>query len=935
MNPEDLDLPKPPEGILDPKLPWYPGKVGEKTWIILKAKLTGGEAFGTGYSSTVNLTSADADKLIENLKKDPRGYPQMDDGGGGRDFYDNLIAYQEWLREEYLEKPFRKQVDDKIEARQIQTRISEIVSNRKPKNVKAVDPFITPMDPWEGSYVNSSDIVKPVQQDPQEETKPIALLPPASTTKQKRPSRLIPKKFPNAARQKIALLSSNLASISAELSSQIVLVKRRESVLKSSNQGLKLAQFLVGQQIENYSEFLNDLETKSVENSRELKVDTAEVKEPQQKPQSKIPESKSEAPPPQKKWWEIWKPDTKPESPKKASAGLMSTSMPAMAKGGVSLGTGTKNIIQPGIYDNPVVGNLAPGSAVIPLNRNYGKDMFGNYDEIRYINAFSDIMSLPMKGLLGYAISVYGNILPALGPLAGYFNTSLPKLVSSVASILGVPTNIVLDMFGGPANAGVIPNDIEERKFYKSWKIYMDKNGLHFEGGYKKDEETIKGEIAEDILVIGKDGEGLGGIGGTNVGKPPAWIPFSKSDSGKVHYTSGFGPRWGKEHKGMDLAGAQGIKIITPFAGEVYDVNRGAVEGDHSAGGRYGNLVGIAHESPKIFTFYGHLKDVADSIEVGKKVKAGQVIGTLGNTGFSTGPHLHWEVRTEAGGGQIDPVEWTHQNKPSFSGGGWLGVVSSLASKIVKKPQGLSIRGVQAGFTGMAKQGFEAIMGGDAFRLGKWKPQILGRGAYSAPTAKGAQRYAGSQGSLGGKQTPGGVVKSIVPGGARRINILEPQAAVKPATFDKGKILADKLLDGLYSNSPLANKLRNQLLSGGASVGSDIIKLGRLGGKILGVVGPALDLAFPDPVGTFDQISGPNAYYNAPGYRAKPSSFSSSKPAAVATQSKSSPKISTVQLPVQSTPVMSPTSTKQSTSFANLGMDTNTVMEMEMLRRVR
>jgi hypothetical protein len=69
MNPEDLDLPQPPEGILDPKLPWYPGKVGEKAWIILKAKLTGGEAFGTGYSSTVNLTSADADKLIENLLK--------------------------------------------------------------------------------------------------------------------------------------------------------------------------------------------------------------------------------------------------------------------------------------------------------------------------------------------------------------------------------------------------------------------------------------------------------------------------------------------------------------------------------------------------------------------------------------------------------------------------------------------------------------------------------------------------------------------------------------------------------------------------------------------------------------------------------------------------------------------------------------------------
>jgi hypothetical protein len=130
---------------------------------------------------------------------------------------------------------------------------------------------------------------------------------------------------------------------------------------------------------------------------------------------------------------------------------------------------------------------------------------------------------------------------------------------------------------------------------------------------------------------------------------------------------------------------------------------------------------------------------------------------------------------------------------------------------------GLSFGGVQAGFTGMAKAGFEAIMGGDIFRLGKFKPQILGRGAYSAPTMKGAQRYAGAQGSLGGRQVPGGVVKSIVPGGAPRINFLEPQAKVKPAMFDKGKLLADKLLRGEYSRSALANQLRAQLGSGVAS----------------------------------------------------------------------------------------------------------------------
>jgi hypothetical protein len=220
------------------------------------------------------------------------------------------------------------------------------------------------------------------------------------------------------------------------------------------------------------------------------------------------------------------------------------------------------------------------------------------------------------------------------------------------------------------------------------------------------------------------------------------------------------------------------------------------------------------------------------------------------------------------------------KKKPTGGGGGKLqrygtggpgGMVKnalSLGANYVRnafsgaKPNGLSTRGAQAGFTGMAKEGFDAIMGGDKFRLGKWKPQILGRGAYSAPTLRGAQRYAGSQGSLGGRQTPGGVVKTIVPGGARRINFIEPQAAVKPETFDKGKRLADKLLGGAYGNSSLANKLRSQLTGGSAARG--VIGAGKLGGKLLGILGPILDIAFPDPVGEYDQISGPNAWYNDP-----------------------------------------------------------------------
>lgn len=179
MNPDNL--PQPPEGVLESTQPWWPGKVGEKTWMVLKAKLTGGEAFGTGYSSAVYLTSADADTLIENLKKDPRGYPQMDDGGGGMRQMENIIKYQEWLREEYLEKPFRKQVDAKIEEAAINSRMKEIEAERKEKKppktkeevvviledkIEALESILEDVNPprseyqvsdqWEGTYTTGA-----------------------------------------------------------------------------------------------------------------------------------------------------------------------------------------------------------------------------------------------------------------------------------------------------------------------------------------------------------------------------------------------------------------------------------------------------------------------------------------------------------------------------------------------------------------------------------------------------------------------------------------------------------------------------------------------------------------------------------------------------------------------------------------------------------
>ena len=180
-----------------------------------------------------------------------------------------------------------------------------------------------------------------------------------------------------------------------------------------------------------------------------------------------------------------------------------------------------------------------------------------------------------------------------------------------------------------------------------------------------------------------------------------------------------------------------------------------------------------------------------------------------------------------SGGGTNKPK--VIQNKLYAQGGGYIGedkekpptrglrpIIPQATSPVTNifQQQGLA-RGTRAtaGFTGMGKPGFDAISGGAKY-IQSNKPQILGHGAYSAPTLKGAMRYAGAQGSLGGSQVPGGVIRTIVPGGAARIPFLEPQMKVAPEVFDKGKSLADKLQSGYRPNSALANRLRGQMASG-------------------------------------------------------------------------------------------------------------------------
>lgn len=98
--------------------------------------------------------------------------------------------------------------------------------------------------------------------------------------------------------------------------------------------------------------------------------------------------------------------------------------------------------------------------------------------------------------------------------------------------------------------------------------------------------------------------------------------------------TSNFGSRWGRQHKGLDIKVYIGDTIRAAFSGKVRIVR-------YEAGG-YGKYIVIRHNNG-LETIYGHLSK--QLVEENQKVRSGEVIGLGGNTGRSTGSHLHFETR--------------------------------------------------------------------------------------------------------------------------------------------------------------------------------------------------------------------------------------------------------------------------------------------------
>jgi murein DD-endopeptidase MepM/ murein hydrolase activator NlpD len=139
------------------------------------------------------------------------------------------------------------------------------------------------------------------------------------------------------------------------------------------------------------------------------------------------------------------------------------------------------------------------------------------------------------------------------------------------------------------------------------------------------------------------------------LGRSDAYMPGDRMKGyiwpAKGMLSSPYGWRWGRMHKGIDIAAPVGTPIMAAAPGKV-------VTAGWNDGG-YGNLVEVEHADGSV-TLYAHNNRIL--VRVGQQVRQGQQIAEMGSTGFSTGPHSHFEVHLP-GRGAVNPIALLPQSR--------------------------------------------------------------------------------------------------------------------------------------------------------------------------------------------------------------------------------------------------------------------------------
>lgn len=150
---------------------------------------------------------------------------------------------------------------------------------------------------------------------------------------------------------------------------------------------------------------------------------------------------------------------------------------------------------------------------------------------------------------------------------------------------------------------------------------------------------------------------------------------FARGGIGNFPKTSGFGMRWGKMHAGNDYAMPEGTKLGIGGPGKILDAGYR---------GGYGNMVDVGGPGGMVYRF-AHLSKIM--APVGAVLPPGGVFGLSGNTGNSTGPHLHFEARP-MGGAAVPPDAFANIIRANWAGSPFGPLVESMSTEMKKMPYG-------------------------------------------------------------------------------------------------------------------------------------------------------------------------------------------------------------------------------------------------------
>ena len=215
-------------------------------------------------------------------------------------------------------------------------------------------------------------------------------------------------------------------------------------------------------------------------------------------------------------------------------------------------------------------------------------------------------------------------------------NIILQSLYRS-ASQEKIPANIIIDFASIYGFQVDFQRDIRKNdSFQIMYEVFEDENGKIFESGNIIFADLVLREQSNSLYFFKDEkDEGHYDLNGKSVKKALMKTPIngarlSSSFGMRKHPIDGFT----KMHRGTDFAAPKGTPIMASGDGVI-------IRAKWCGGG--GNCIKIKHNST-YSTVYAHMSKFASGMRVGRRVKQGQVIGYVGSTGKSTGPHLHYEV---------------------------------------------------------------------------------------------------------------------------------------------------------------------------------------------------------------------------------------------------------------------------------------------------